>query len=117
MRPPSARILGNVADHYAGSITLDDVQAPQYGYPAIPTAAALRCSAQPGAVEEMTDPHGRITRRREWRLLFAQPTGAAPKDRFVVTMPDGSTHVIFAHVERDEAGRGAAWTVFGTEML
>lgn len=117
MRSPSSRIRANVADYYASTVSLDEVQAPQYGYPSIPTVAAIPCSAQPGAVDEITDEAGRITRRREWKLLFDRPTGAMPKDKFVVTTPTGSTHTIFAHVERDEAGRGAAWTVFGTEMI
>lgn len=116
MRSPSSRVLSDVADWYPGALGQSD-GGPTYTYSGIPARKAIACSAQAGEVMEEVDPQGRVTQVRMWKLFFAQPTNAAARDKFVVVDRYGTSHTLFAHVERDEAGRGSTFVVRCTEMI
>lgn len=116
MRSPSSRVLANVADIYPATVGQDSEGGATWSYPAVPTQRQQPCSAQPVAVRETLE-NERITLERDWEITFGETTSVSPRDKLVVTDRLGVQHVIFAHAEQDQAGRGAAFVVFGVEKL
>lgn len=116
MRSPSARVLINRVDIYAAVVGQDASGAPAFTYPAV-TCLNVACSVQAGAVEEMIDEENRVTRHREYIVMFANATHARPRSMIKYKDSTGVVHTLFAQIERDEAGRGAAFTVRATERI
>lgn len=112
---PSGRVLDQTVDYYPAVISKDAVGAPQYTYP-FATARDVPCSAQPGVIDEIED-QGRIIQERQWKLLFAQPIPGMARGMFLHTDRAGATHTLFAHVGRDEAGRGRMFVVRCVERV
>ena len=110
-------MLDSTCDYYRAVVKQDAVKAPKFTYASTPTIGAIPCSAQPGDVEEVVDEQDRVTKVRHWKLALASPTNARPRDKFVFTDLAGITHTVFAHVERDEAGRGSTYVVHCTEKV
>lgn len=117
MRSPSSRVLANRVDLYLATLGQDADGAPQWTYPAIPTRAGVACSVQAGAVEEVVDEQQRVTQERQYKVMFAAATLVKPRDKFVYVDSSGVSHTLFARVERDEAGRGAAFMVRAIERV
>jgi hypothetical protein len=104
-------------DIYAATATQDADGAVVYAYPAYPTAKGVRCSVQAGVVEEVSDELQRITQERQYKVMFAMATNIGARDKFIYMDGAGVTHILFARVERDEAGRGAAFVVRAVERV
>jgi hypothetical protein len=120
MRSPSSRVLANRVDIYPAVAGQDANGAPQFTYAGSP-ASQVACTMQAGDVEEVVEEDAggqqRITRLLHYRIMFGSPTGVKPRDKIIYTDLAGIVHTLFAHVERDEAGRGAAFTVFAIERI
>lgn len=117
MRSPSARVLANRADIYAATSAQDGVGGPEFTYPDIATYLAEPCSIQAGAVEEIVDEQQRVTQERQYKVMFGRQLGAAPRYKLKYVDSLGVSHTLFARVERDEAGRGAAFVVRAIERV
>lgn len=117
MRSPSSRVLTNTVDIYAGTSAQDADGGPQWTYPAVPTLARVPCSVQAGAVEEITDEQQRVTSERQYKVMFGSATLVGPRDKLIYVDSSGVTHTLFARIERDEAGRGAAFVVRAIERV
>lgn len=117
MPSPSAAVLVNTVDIYRAIPGQDADGAPQFTYPGNPTLAQVPCTVQAMAVNEVIDEQQRITQEREYKVMFAAATLAGPRDKIIYVDWSGVTHTLFAHIERDEAGRGAAFVVRAIERV
>ena len=115
MRSPSARVLINRVDIYIANPGRDPDGGVQFPYPSQPTMKGVACSVQPHTTGELVDEQQRITAWSEYRIMFGSPQNLSPRDKIVWTDASGTTRTLFVEVPRDEAGRGAAFTVFATE--
>ena len=114
MRSPSSRVLTNRVDIYKSTSGRDTDGGVVFSYPALPSFRAAPCTVQPHSSAE-TEDQGRITKIVIYKIMFGSYLGLSPRDLIVWVDPQGVTHRIFANADRDEAGRGAAWTVFAEE--
>lgn len=121
MRSPSARVLINSVDIYVGTEGRDLNAGPKEIYPTSPTYAAVPCTVQVGAYTEQTatdaDGQDRITQLLEYRIMFGQNYGITARDKIIYVDSAGTSHTLFAQAQRDEAGRGAAFTIRADERL
>ena len=111
----SSRILKNRVDIYSGTPADDDVGAPQFTYPCIPTYRNVPCSVQFRGVEEVVNEQGRITQRNHYDLIFADPPCVRPRDMILWVDATRRVRTLFAQATTDEAGRGYAFTVKAIE--
>lgn len=120
MQGPSAAILDQTCDYFAAVVGQDASGVPQFTYPTL-TIKAIPCSAQPGEVVEVDEgpPEGpaRLTRVREWKLFLGRPLDPRPRDKFAHTDRAGVARTLFAHISRDEAGRGSTTVVRCVEKV
>ncbi len=86
-----------------------------YPYPSAPTQAGVACTAQPNSYGQEVSDLGRVTNLTSWRLMFAHPIHVNPRDKIIFADQAGEVHVIIVDSSRDEAGRGAAFSIVGTE--
>lgn len=114
MRSPSGRILDQTVDVYATAAGSDADGGPRF----TPSGGAttLACSAQPGEFFE-TQENSRVTKQREWRLIFGVPVSISPKDQIIHVDRAGISHTLFAEADRDEAGRGGAYSIRAVEKV
>jgi hypothetical protein len=115
MQGPSAAILINTCDIWRGDETQDADGALQETYTRV--ASGVPCSIQAYDVREVMDAQMRVTIEREYHLFFDHSTGISVKDKFVFTDGLGQHQAAFAHIERDEAGRGACFVVRAIERI
>ncbi len=119
MRSPSARCLDNHADIYLVErpIQTDAAGGIVYTYPSAPSIKDVPCTIQAGSVIQIVDAQERLTEYLEYKVMFAtqQPTNS--QDKLVYTDKLGVTRTLFAQAQRDEAGRGAAFTVHWVERI
>jgi hypothetical protein len=109
--------LINRVDIYAAVAGQDADGGPTWTYPAVPTRRQVACSVQAGSVEEVVDEQQRVTQERQYGVMFAAATLVQPRDKMVYVDSSGVSHILFARVERDEAGRGAAFVVRAIERV
>ena len=114
MRNPTSRVLTNRVDIYQSTVGRDADGGVQFPYPTTPTFKQVPCTVQPTGADEIED-QGRITKITSYKIMFGQPITLSPRDKIVWVDNLGATHLIFARADRDEAGRGAAFTVFCEE--
>lgn len=119
MRGPSTRVRINRVDIYAAnqSPQADSAGGPVWTYPSTPTYPAVRCTAQAVALREGTDAQERVTQFVEWLLMFNTNQLVSPRDMIIYTDSADGTHTIFIETEKDNAGRGSAFTVRGLEKV
>lgn len=118
MRSPSSRILDQVIDYYNASPAQDVDGGVQFTYPLIPTLRSVPCSVQAEKVDQFFDPEQqRLTQERYYKIILGQSIAPNPKDKFIYIDHQGVSHTIFAHVERDDVGKGAVFVVFGIEKI
>lgn len=115
MRSPSSRVLADRVDIYRATATQDRAGRYVPSYPSVPTYSSIPCTAQPGGYVEYTD-QGVITTRKEWRFMFGETVAVRPRDKIVFTDTRGVSHTVYAEASRDEAGRGMAMSVKGSEV-
>ncbi len=116
MRSPSAKVLLNLVNIFKAGPGRDTDGGVQYPYPTLPTLANVPCTAQATGSGEIED-QGRITKITEWKMIFGSYLGISPRDQMVWQDPQGVSHTAFAKADRDEAGRGSAFTVFAEERV
>ena len=121
MRSPSARCLINAVDIYVGTEGRDLNAGPKEIHPATPTFAGVPCTVQVGAYREepATDADGqdRVTQLLEYRIMFGQNYAVTARDKIIYVDSSGISHTLFVQAQRDEAGRGAAFTIRADERL
>ena len=117
MRSPSARVLINRVDVYVAGPGRDSDGGVQFPYPPAPTMKGVACTVQPGATGEIVDEQQRIAKLTEYKIMFASPINLSPRDKIVWVDAGGVTRTLFVEADRDEAGRGAAFTVHATERV
>lgn len=116
MRSPSARVLINRVNIFQSMSARDNDGGPQYPYPSKPTYLNQACTVQPIGAAEVED-QGRITMIRSYKIMFGVPIALNPRDKIVWVDNVGNTRNIFVQANRDEAGRGAAFTVYAEERV
>lgn len=119
MRSPSSKVLKNRCNIYTApqNLMADSAGGMVFTYPSMPTIANEPCSIQAGAIRELIDEQDRITQYLEYKLMFARQLPVTPRDKITYVDPLGITRILFAEVQRDEAGRGAAFVVHATEKI
>lgn len=116
MRSPSSRVLNQRCDVYVPTTTQDRSGGYVPVYPTNPTYSEVPCSAQPGGFVEEFD-QGVLVQRKEWRLILRDALSVAPRTKIVVTDSARVTHTLYVLAERDEAGRGAAYSIKAVERI
>lgn len=86
-------------------------------YPSTPTFPQVACTIQADEIIEVVDEQDRITQRLSYKIMFAHQQPVTPRDMGVYVDKLGVQRTLFAEVQRDEAGRGAAFTVRWTEKI
>ncbi len=117
VRGPSSRVLVNRVDIYVASPGRDADGGVQFPYPSTPTMRQVACTVQPGMTVEIEGEQQRITKLTEYKIMFASPQNLSPRDKIVWVDASGATRDLFVEADRDEAGRGAAFTVHATERV
>ncbi len=121
MRSPSARCLINSIDIYVATEGRDLNGGPLEVYPATPTYKGIPCTVQVIAYTEQpasdADGQDRITQLLEYRIMFGQNYTITARDKIVYVDGAGVSHTLFAQAQRDEAGRGGAFTIRADERL
>jgi hypothetical protein len=112
-------VLANTVDIYAAldGPPSDGIGGPVWPYPPTPTYSRVACTAQPVEYEELVDAQERVTQLVHWRLIFASQQAIDPKDKFIFVDSSGVTHTLFVNAQRDNASRGAAFTVKAVERI
>jgi hypothetical protein len=116
MRSPSARVLYNRVDAYQAGSGRDADGGVVEPYPSLPTYKAMPCTAQPVHSMEIEDQQ-RITKITEWRFIFRAYLGLNLRDKLIWQDPAGTIHAAYVTADRDEAGRGAAFSVYAEERV
>ncbi len=117
MRSPSARCLINTVDIYRGVQGQDADGGYRLTYPSV-TYASVPCTVQVGEfMEQFDEQQNRITQSLAYRIMTGQPYVVNARDKIVYTDTNGVTHELQAQANRDEAGRGGAFTIRATETL
>jgi hypothetical protein len=114
MRSPSLRVLKQSCDIYPATAGQDRGGRFQPSYATSPTYRGVPCTAQPGVYVETFD-QGAAIKLREWRLMLGRSVTVKQRDRIVFADPAGITHTVYVEADRDEAGRGAAYSIRCTE--
>jgi hypothetical protein len=116
MRSPSGRCLTNLCDIFPVTLGQDQDGGTTFAYPATPNPGAQPCSAQPVAVREVIE-NDRITRWRDWEVMFGIATPVSARDQLVITDNQGNKHTAFVEDKQDQAGRGSAFVVYAVQKL
>ena len=116
MLSPSSMVLINRCDIYPAVTGRDVDGGTAYTYPTR-TGASVPCSIQAQGVIEVVDDQQRVTQLNEYKVMFANQQDVSPRDKLVYVDAGGVTRELFVEAQRDEAGRGAAFTVRATERI
>jgi hypothetical protein len=120
MIPPSDLVTSDRIDIYSSSAGRDVDAGVQFPYGTTPSFGQVPCSAQPKSME-VVDSQMRITQLTTWLFVvngaYARGAGlvVSPRDQVIYVDRFGTTHTIFVEASRDNASRGAAYEIFGTE--
>ena len=115
MRSPSSRVLVNTIDIYVANPGRDTDGGVQFPFPSIPTYSSVPCTAQPQDFGEVIDDQGRITQLVEWKIMLGTNIVVNPRDMLVFRDQADGMHTMYVEASRDEAGRGAAFTIRAVE--
>lgn len=118
MRSPSARVLINTVDIYRGIQGQDADGGYRLTFDSAPTYAKEPATVQVGEfMEQFDEQQNRITQSLTYHIMTARACVVNARDKIVYTDTNGVTHELQAQANRDEAGRGAAFTIRATETL
>ena len=117
MRSPSARVRKDRIDIYQAVTSADSAGGMVFTYPPIPTFSQVACTIQAGEILEIIDEQDRITQYLSYKIMFADQQPVVPRDKGIYIDTLGIQRILFADVQRDEAGRGSAFTVRWTEKV
>ena len=113
--PPE--LMPNKCDVYPATATQDADGAYNPTYPANPVYQNIPCGAQPRQVEEIFDDQMRIMRYKRWHVFFNGHINVSPRDKLIVSNPDGAVHTLFVEATKDEGGMGIYFVVRASERL
>ncbi len=117
MRSPSAKVLEDRCNIYLVSGPgRDSDGGVTFPYPSIPTLANVPCTTQPVSTAEV-EGQSRITMMTQWRIMFGAFVPVSPKDQITFLDGGGVLRTVIVDAERDEAGRGAAFSIYATERI
>src|SRR5271157_1086626 len=108
-------LLPNRCDVYPAMVGQDSDAAYAPTYSQLPSYQRLPCGAQPRQVEELFDDQNRIMRYKRYHVFFNGNPHVGPRDKLVVTNPDGSVHTLLVDATKDEGGMGGYYVVRATE--
>ncbi len=118
MRSPSARCLINVVDIYRGIEGQDADGGYRLTFAARPTYAGVPATVQVGEfIEQFDEQQNRITQALVYRIMTGIPCVVNARDKIVYIDSNNVQHTLQAQANRDEAGRGGAFTIRATETL
>lgn len=125
MRSPSSRCLINRVDVYPAINGQDADGAVQFTYAQTATYESLPCTVQVMDYEEVVEEstsmgdsgQRRITRLLHYRILFGAYVRGLSRAKVIWIDNNRVTHTLFTQASRDEAGRGAAFTIKAVERL
>lgn len=67
--------------------------------------------------EQIVDDQDRVTQVYEWKIMFASFLGLTPRDQIAFVDGGGVVHTVLFEAIRDNANRGAAFTIKAIERL
>ncbi len=118
MRSPSARCLDSTIDHYAGIHGQDADGGYRITYASTPTNAAEPATVQAKEIiEQFDEQQNRITQSIVYGIMTGRAIQVSARDKIVWVDKAKVTHTLQAQANRDEAGRGGAFTIRATETL
>lgn len=119
MRSPSARVLKDRIDIFQAirPVGADSAGGVVFIYPPTPTFSQVACTIQAVEILEIVDEQERITQYKSYKIMFASQQRVSPRDKGIYVDTLGVQRTLFAEVQRDEAGRGAAFTVRWNEKV
>ncbi len=118
VRSPSSRVLINTVDIYRGIQGQDADGGYKLPYASTPTYASIPATVQVGEfIEQFDEQQNRITQALTYRIMTGQPYVVNARDKIVYVDSNNVTHTLQAQANRDEAGRGGAFTIRATETL
>lgn len=116
MRKPSARVLANRIDLYRA---IPGVSGTGYRptYPDTPDVSSIPCSVQPTQLVagEEGGPQ-RVNVINAYRVITSRDWNMGVRDKLVWTDTLGVSRTLFVETTKDNAGRGAAFSVVAVEM-
>ncbi len=111
-------MLINSVDIYLGIHGQDSDGGYRITYAAAPTYSSVPATVQVGDyVEQFDGEQNRLGQALTYRIMTAQPYAVSARDKILYTDFNGVTHTLMAEANRDEAGRGGAFTIRATETL
>ncbi len=117
MRSPSGRCLINTVDIYRGVKSQDVDGGYKLTYPTV-TYAQVPCTVQVyEMIEQFDEQQNRITQALTYHIMTGTPCIVNARDKIIYIDFSFVVHTLQAQVNRDEAGRGAAFTIRATETL
>ncbi len=117
MRSPSGRCLDSTIDIYRGVQGQDVDGGYKLTYPAV-TYSQIPATVQAYELSEQFDEQqNRITQALLYHIMTGQVCIVKARDKIVWTDKSGTIHTLQAQANRDEAGRGGAFTIRATETL
>jgi hypothetical protein len=119
MRGPSARVRDNFVDIYqANQLPQADTNSgPLWTYPPIPTFRRVSCTAQAIGLRMDVDDQERVIQFTEWLFMFNILILVSAKDMIIFKDSADGVHTVFVETEKDNAGRGGAFTIRGLEKI
>ncbi len=114
MRSPSQRVLINRVDIYRATTGRDLDGGVKFPFSLV--AQGVPCTAQAQSFGEDNSLE-RITEVNEWKVIFGAEQNVSPRDKLVLTDSQGVLRTLIVEASRDEAGRGAAFTVRAVEKV
>lgn len=117
MRSPSAKVLRNRCDIYPSTPGRDADGGVQFPYAATPQFSQVPCTAQAITFAEVEDQANRITQVTEWKIIFGAFIAVSPRDKLIFADGGDVLHTAFVEASRDEANRGAAFTIRAVERV
>ena len=125
MRSPSSRCLINQVDVYPAIDGQDKDGAPQFTYANTPKYQSVPCTVQVGEYEEIVEEstslgdagQQRLTRLLHYRIMFGSYVSGLSRAKITWIDNNRVLHILITQAGRDEAGRGAAFTVKAVERL
>jgi hypothetical protein len=112
-----ADLLPNRVDIYPAAVGQDIDGAYKPTYSAQPSWQNLPCNAQPRQGEEVFDEQNRISRVKHYHVFFNGNPNVTPRDKLVVTDPDGTTHILYVEADRNEGGFSVYYVIRCIERL
>ena len=117
MRSPSSRVLANTVNIFVGQNSVDTDGGPTWIYPSAPTYANVPCSVQATDFDMVVDDQERVVQIYSYKVIFGARVSVTPRDQIIWVDKLGFSHTLFFKAQRDNAGRGGAYTIRAEERV